>query len=262
MYLYEFLSLDQWNITPLSAGLFCLSAFIVGFAKTGLPGAAIVAVPLMAMVVPPKVSVGVMLPLYMIADVISLCCWWRYAERRYCLPYLFFVGLGIWGASFVVGAVSDKTFGVIIGCLILFLILLSLSTEALRKREVGNVPVSPVPTLSFSAFFGFSTGLVSTLANAAGPIMSLYMLLSRREKFQLLGTTTVCAFFMNWAKVPLFVSLGAINVDTLKLDAAAVPVVALGTFAGFFLAKRIPQKAFKNVVFILAVAASLNLIFQ
>jgi uncharacterized membrane protein YfcA len=259
-YLYELLALEQWDMTPLSAGLFCLAAFIAGFAKTGLPGATIVAVPLMAMVVPPKTSVGVLLPIYMIADVISLCYWWRYAERRCCFPYLLFVGLGIGGGSFVVGAVSDKTFGVIIGSLILSLILLSLLTEALRGRKPADIPEAP--PLSFSAFFGFTAGLVSTLANAAGPIVSLYMILSRCEKFQFLGTTAVCAFFMNWAKIPLFVSLDAINVNTLKLDAAAIPLVAAGAFAGYLLAKRIPQKAFKNVVFVLAIAASLNLIFR
>ena len=74
-YIYELLSLGQWNFTPFTAGLFFLAAFIIGCAKAGLPGAAIVAIPLMTMAVPPKISLGVVLPLYILADMFSICYW-------------------------------------------------------------------------------------------------------------------------------------------------------------------------------------------
>jgi len=233
-YLYELLSLGRWEMSPPSWGIFSLAVFIVGFAKAGLPGATIVAVPLMAMVIPAKTSVGVMLPIYMIADTISVRFWWRFAEWHYCFPYLLFVGLGIGGASFIAGALDDRTFAVVIGWAVLLLVALSLLADALRKRKNPvELPPTKKPPLSISVSFGFSSGLLSALANAAGPIVSLYMIVSRREKFQFLGTTAVCAFFMNWAKVPLFVSLGTIDADTLKLDVAAMPVIALGALAGF-----------------------------
>ena len=132
-----------------------------------------------------------------------------------------------------------------------------------KGRGGGDLTPPPDrPPLIFSIFFGTSTGFVSTLANAAGPIMSLYMILSRRDKFQMLGTLSVCAFFMNWAKVPVFVSSGSISADTLKLNIIAIPIVALGAFVGFKFAKKIPQKAFENVILVLAFAASLNLILR
>ena len=251
-------------MAPLSTAIFYIASFIVGFSKTGFPGAGIVAIPIMAMVISPKLSIGVMLLLYMVGDVLSIGLWWRHAERHYCLPFLLFVGLGIWGASFVIGAVTDKTFGVIIGGLILSLTVLSLLIGVLRKAGNSSAasPAPIKPPLSFSVFFGFFTGLVSSLTNAAGPIMSLYLLLFRLEKFQMLGTISVCAFFMNWAKVPLFVSMGNINTDTLKLAAMAVPMVILGGLAGFFLAKKIPQKAFTNLVYFLSIAGSVNLILR
>ena len=92
--------------------------------------------------------------------------------------------------------------------------------------------------------------------------MSIYMILSRKDKFQIIGTMAVCSFFMNWAKVPLFVSTGIINAETLKLNVAAIPMVALGAFTGFFIAKKIPQDTFKNVLLALAFIAALNLIFR
>ncbi len=263
MRLYEFLSLGQWGMTPSMWGIFCLAVFVVGLAKTGLPGATIVAVPLMAMVLPAKTSVGVMLPIYMAADLLSTASWWRFARRSYCFPYLLFVGLGIGSASFVAEKVDDKTFGTVIGWTVLIMIGLTLATEAARKYKGGKLPeTGPAdkPPLMHSAFFGLSTGLFSALANAAGPIVSLYMIVSRLDKFQFLGTTAVCAFIMNWIKVPLFVSLGMIRADTLKLDIAAIPMIVSGGVAGIFLAKKLPQKAFKNAVLVLAFLASLKLI--
>ena len=266
MGLYDFLSLGQWGMTPSMWGIFCLTVFIVGLSKTGLPGATIVAVPLMAMILPAKTSVGVMLPIYMAADLLSTGSWWRFARWRYCFPYLVFVGLGVWAASFVAGKVDDKTFGVVIGWTVLIMIGLTLVTEAVRKRKSGlglpEAEPAERPPLAHSIFFGLSTGLFSALANAAGPIVSLYMIASRLEKFQFLGTTAVCAFVMNWIKVPLFVSLGMIRADTLKLDIAAIPMIVLGGVAGIALAKKLPQKAFKNAVLVLAFLASLKLILS
>ena len=264
-YFYDLLALGQWGLSSSSWALFCLAVFIVGFSKTGLPGITIVAVPLMAMVLPAKISVGVLLPIYMIADLISVWSYWRFAQWRCCFPYLIFVGLGIWAASFVVGAVDDRTFGVVIGWVVLVLILLNVALDAWRAaRKTGVSPVETAsgkePSLATSAFFGLSAGLVSALANAAGPIVTLYMIVTRLEKFQFLGTTAVCAFVMNWIKVPLFLSLGSINLESLKLDVAAIPIVVLGGLAGIVFARKLPQKAFKNIVLVFAFLASLKLI--
>ena len=131
-FMYELFSLSQWNFTTFTALLFCLSAFIAGFTKAGLPGGAIVAVPLMAMAVPPRISLGVILPVFMVADVFSVYFWHRYAERHYCFPYLLFIGLGVIGAWPVMGTASDSVLDTIIGWLLLVLITLSFFTRILR----------------------------------------------------------------------------------------------------------------------------------
>lgn len=259
--LYECLSLEQWGLTPFSWGIFCLAVFVVGFSKTGLPGITIITVPMMAAIIPPKESVGVLLPVFMLADVFSIIYYRRFAVRNYCFPYLLFVGLGVLAASFVVGSVDNKMFGAVIGWTVISLVMLSIWTDRVRKRlNLTELPPPEKPKLVHSAFFGLSAGLFSALANAAGPIVSLYMITSRLEKFQLLGTSAVCAFVMNWIKVPLFLSLKSINAETLKLGVAAIPMVALGALTGAFVARKLPQKIFKDLVLCLAVLASLKLI--
>jgi uncharacterized membrane protein YfcA len=267
--LYELLSLSRWELSYSSWGIFCLAVFIVGFSKTGLPGVAIVAVPLVAMVFPPKTSVGLVLPIYMMADVLSVWNYRHFAKWRYCFPYLFFVGLGVWSASFVAGAVDDRTFGVIIGWTVAILVLLSIGTDFLQKWKatLSRKTLSPeapaeAPPLAMSVFFGLAAGLVSALANAASPIMAIYMITTRLEKFHILGTTAICSFFMNWIKVPLFLSLNMLSVETLKLDIAVIPIIVLGGLAGVVFAKKLPQKAFRKLILVLALASSVKLILS
>jgi uncharacterized membrane protein YfcA len=66
---------------------------------------------------------------------------------------------------------------------------------------------------------------------------------------------------MNSFKIPLFASRGMLSVQVLKLDLAALPVTALGCAAGIVFAKKLSQKAFKNIVLTLAFLASLKLIW-
>jgi uncharacterized membrane protein YfcA len=118
------------------------------------------------------------------------------------------------------------------------------------------------PPLTMSAFFGTTSGLVSALSNAASPIMAVYMVMARLEKFSILGTTALCAFIMNWFKVPLFLSLNMLSVETLKLDIAVIPIIVAGGLAGIVFAKKLPQQAFRKLILVLALASSIKLIFS
>lgn len=260
---FDWLSLDVWGFGAASWTMYALVIFVVGFSKTGVPGITIVTVPLMAMLLPPKISVGVMLPLLMSADVLSVFHYFRYARWRYCFPYLLFVGAGVFVASLIAERMSDANFGVLIGRLVLLLLVVSTATGWVKDRMRGtprdDLPPVPKPPMADSVFFGFFAGLFSAMANAAGPVVSIYLLRSRLQKFEFLGTTAVCAFVMNWLKVPLFVRIGMITPETLKLDIAALPFLLAGGAAGIVIAKRIPQRAFKTLILILAFAASLKL---
>lgn len=263
MNLGALLSLDVWGFTASSWLLFFFAVFIVGFSKTGLPGITIVAVPIMAMLLPPKLSVGVLLPIYMAADIFSVFSYFKYAKWRYCFPYLLFVAIGVAAASAIVGRMTDANFGTLIGWTILALLTVNVVVDFMKKRvadtQKDDLPPEERPTLASSAFFGVLVGMFSAMANAAGPLVSLYLIRARLPKFAFLGTTAFCAFVMNWIKVPLFVKLGILNAQTLKLCLISVPVIVAGSVTGILVAQRIPQHVFKNAVMVLAYAASLKL---
>lgn len=242
------------------AVIFCVSVFIVGFAKNGFPGGTILAVPFMAMIFPPKESVGVLLIIYIMTDFIAVFNYWRYANLNYCFPYLFFVIIGTTAASFVLNVISNAALVSIIGWATLFAIILNKLSDHFKNIESRDKPTIPKPSIAVAAFFGICVGLFSTLANAGGPMSSLYMLKGRLDKFAFLGTTAVNAIAMNCVKLCFFIYLGIVDQKTFRLSLIGIPMIVLGSFAGMKAAHIIPQATFRRAVILVALIAALKLI--
>jgi len=108
---------------------------------------------------------------------------------------------------------------------------------------------------------GFLAGVTTMMANAAGPIMIIYLLAMRLPKIEFVGTSAWFFFVVNWLKVPFSVSLELMIAESLKLDLMMLPFIAIGAITGILVLKRIPQKAFNIVVQILAACAAIKLLF-
>ena len=99
------------------------------------------------------------------------------------------------------------------------------------------------------------------MANAAGPIMVIYLLAMRLPKLAFVGTSAWFFFVVNWLKVPFSANLDLITRESVRLDLMMLPLIAAGSVAGILFLRRIPQKAFNSVVQILAAAAAIKLLF-
>lgn len=108
--------------------------------------------------------------------------------------------------------------------------------------------------------YGLLGGFTTMVANAAGPVMSLYFYAMRLPVLTFLGTSAWFFAIINLFKVPFSAGLGLLTRDTLVMDAMLVPVVLLGAFAGSRVARRIPQKVFEKLILVLTVAAALSLL--
>ena len=108
---------------------------------------------------------------------------------------------------------------------------------------------------------GLLAGMTTMMANAAGPVMVLYLLSMHFPKQKFIGTAAWFFFIVNWVKVPLMTNLDMINAASLKIDLMVFPAVVLGAIAGIWMLKRIPQRAFNIIALILAAAAAIKLLF-
>jgi uncharacterized membrane protein YfcA len=100
------------------------------------------------------------------------------------------------------------------------------------------------------------------VANAAGPIMTLYLLAMRLPKLEFIGTGAWFFLLVNVFKVPFGVGLGIINGESLRLNLLLSPAVMLGTWLGLMLLQHIKQVWFERIALAGALLGGLRLLFS
>jgi uncharacterized protein len=241
------LSILQWAAAAFGA-------VMIGMSKTGLPGVGILCVPLMASIMPAKASTGIVLPMLIFADVFAVAYYHRHAVWPHLLRLMPWAAAGIVIGYFIMGRISDAQLKPVIGVIVLAM----LGLNYVRGRINGES--SHVPTQWwFAAALGLVAGITTMLANAAGPIMIIYLLAMRLPKNEFIGTGAWYFLILNCVKVPFSMNLGLINAASLKFNLMLSPCVFVGVIAGIFLLKKIPQKSFNIAVQVLAVLAAVNM---
>jgi hypothetical protein len=107
---------------------------------------------------------------------------------------------------------------------------------------------------------GVLAGFTTMVANAAGPVMILYLLAVGLPKLSFIGTGAWFFLLVNAFKVPFSVHLGLINGESLMLDAVLLLPMVPGALLGPVIVRRMNQNVFENVALVLAVVAAFKLI--
>ena len=233
-----------------------LAAFITGFSKTSIGGMGILAVLLMALAIPGKASPGVLLPMLIMADIFAVIYYRRDAKWSILIKILPITAIGIVLGYFVVDFIPQELFQKTLGVIILMMLALSLYLEN-RKGSIGEKQ-NPV----FTAFVGISAGVSTMIANAAGPIFSVYFLQLGLKKENFVGTRSWLFLILNVFKIPFSAGLGLISLESLKLDLVFFPAILIGAFVGYKVLKLINLKLFKWLIRVaVLIAASRLLLF-
>lgn len=232
-----------------------LGAFGIGVAKSGLSGVSMVHVIVFAWVFGARLSTGVLLPLLIIGDICAVY-WvgkdvlWDYV-RKLLPPALIGVVIGWWLLSWL----DESTFKPLIG-----MIILALTSGQLFRMWRPDLMEHVPHSLWFAWFMGITTGITTMLANAAGPIVALFLLAIALPKMQLVATSAWFFLILNISKVPFSLNLGLIDQKTLLLNLVLAPVVVLGLLFGRWIIKKIPQKIFDSLILAFTALAAMRLI--
>ena len=100
------------------------------------------------------------------------------------------------------------------------------------------------------------------VANAAGPIASMYLLAVGLPKYAFIGTSAWFFLIVNWIKVPLQAHLGNISGDTIWLSLSLGIPAVLGAVTAPMIVKHIPQKLFERLIWFFIVLAGIRLIWD
>lgn len=258
------------SLAPWQWMLGAACAFLVGVAKTGVPGLGILVVPLMIAVVgDARQSAGWLLPLLCAADVIAVVAYRRHAQARRLFslaPWV--IGGMVLGAAAL--AAPEVMMRRLVGAIVLVMIGLHARARWRRERESkgerererggksarGRERGARAQTVAYGAVAGFAT----TVANAAGPVMNAYLLARRLPKAEFVATGAWFFLIINAAKLPVYGYHHLIHASSLAFDAVLSPAVVAGAFSGRALFQRIPQRAFDVAVVSLTAAGGLALL--
>ena len=165
------------------------------------------------------------------------------------------VAAGILTGVLFVSRVDDTVMRRTIGGVLLGLVAVHLLQRwATRAGE----PVRPGRVAAVG--FGLLAGFTTMVANAGGPVMSLYLLASGLSVLGFLGTGAWFFALVNLVKLPFSIGLGLVSFGSLTLTAVLVPAVLAGAVVGRALAARLDQRRFEIIVLVATVFAAVNLL--
>ena len=231
------------------------AAVCIGLSKTGFGGIGMVGVLLMAQVMPVKESTGAVLPLLIVADIFAVCTFRRFTVWRHLVKMLPPAVLGVATGWLLMPRISTAAFGPIIGWMIIGLVVLTVAQKLSGKLSAAAVEH---PTIAWP--LGWTAGVTTMLANAAGAVMTVYLLACRLPKYEFVGTAAWFFFIVNVIKGPFSASLGLINASSLLLNLLLVPGIVAGVAGGRFLLGKINQQVFEWLMIMFSLAGGLRLI--
>jgi len=243
----------DYDLTAYLLGL--VAALLVGLSKTGIPGVAIPAIVFMteAFAGNEKLSVGALLPVLLVGDLFAVGFYRRHAEWNRLGGLFPYVVAGMVPGVVVLLLVADQHFKLVLGWIVLGLLALEVGRQRFGWTGMPG-------RWWFVAVAGLLAGFGTTVGNAAGPVMSIYLISRGLPKEPFMGTWAWFFLIVNLAKVPIFLSLGMITPGTLGFDLVLLPMVVVGALVGKRLFLIIPQKLFNSLVLILAAAAALRMV--
>jgi uncharacterized membrane protein YfcA len=222
--------------------------------KTGASGLGTVVVPIFAIIFGARPSTGILLPMLCCADLFAVIYYRRSAEWKYIIRLLPWSLTGFAVALLTDRAVPDRGFKILIGICILAGLIVMFWSE--RKGKDAPVPSA----WWFAALFGIMGGFSTMIGNAAGPVMSVFLLSVRLPKKSFVGTAAWFFMIINYLKLPLqYFVWHNITKDTLMFDLTLLPAIAAGAWLGVVFVRKISEKNYRAVVYLLTLASTLLL---
>jgi hypothetical protein len=234
-----------------------VAAFCSGLSKTGIAGLGILPVVLFANLLPARESTGALLPLLLCGDIFGVLYFRKHASWPHLWRLFGWVIAGVVAGYFALGRVNDAQVQRMIGVIL----LLMLTLHWWRGRRQNEIAARVPQSMWFTALMGILAGFATMVANAAGPVMVLYLLAIGLPKLVFIGTGAWFFMLVNAFKVPFSVKLGLITGDSLLMDAILVLPLVPGALLGPRIVNHINQATFEKMVLILTLAGAIRLLW-
>lgn len=243
-----------WEVYALGA----FAVLFAGVSKGGFgSGAAFASAAILALVMPPALALGIMLPLLMLIDVVTLRPYWQqwsWPDARILvlggLP-----GVALGAVLFTVA--SPDFFRFLIGSIAVLFVVWQMATRA----KLVQPPSSDLPS-SVGLIAGLAAGFTSFVSHAGGPAVAVYLLSKRLGKTPYQATSVVVFGLLNLAKFVPYATLGIFSKETMLFGLVLAPFAVLGAWIGVKAHRLMPERAFFAITYVLLMVTGSKLIWD
>jgi uncharacterized protein len=231
------------------------SALLAGLSKTGLPGVSIPAILLMTEAYPndARLSVAAILPVLLAGDVFAVAWFRQHADWGRLLRLMPYVLAGMLPGVVVLMMLDGNKLRPVIGVLVLGMLVIEICRQWFDWEHLPH-------RWWFTAGVGMLAGFTTFVANAAMPVMTIYLVSQDFDKHRFIGTAAWFFLILNLSKLPAYLAMGMFTPAMVPLAAALAPVTIAGALLGVYVLARIPQRFFDTLALTLAGAAALRLV--
>lgn len=254
------------GVSPLVFWLFVSAAIIIqGISKSGFAGGAgVLSLPLMMLVMPVDKVAATLLPLLILLDMNAIYHHrhnkdWAVIRQIY-IPAIIGIVLGalVWwrvGQAGIetYGGYIKKFVGVMAMLLAFYILAKEASLEWVRGKKAG-------PRIGWVA--GIFAGFSSTIAHAAGPIVSLFVFSQDLGKTLFVGTVAWAFTLINLTKLPFYVAVNLVDFSVLRFDLFLVPLIPVGSYLGKWMHYRVSERLFNRIIMVLTLLAGIQLLLN
>lgn len=230
------------------------AAFAVGISKMGLSGVIMLFIPMIASIFGGKESTGLLLPLLMTGDAFAVLYYRKHVEFHEIRKLLLWVCIGLLIGLLAGQYINDAQFKAVLSVSVIICL------AAMVYSDIKGKPLTVPNKLVFYALIGILGGFTSMVGNAAGPIVSIYLISRGYQKVPLISTSVWLFFIINLIKLPLQIFVWHnIGLTHLYSTLLLLPAVLAGAAAGAFLVKRINEKLYRKILYAMILIAAIAL---
>lgn len=217
------------------------AVLLYAVSKGGFGGSvAVLAVPLMSLVMSPTQAAAILLPILVVMDILVVKTYKRLFDKtalKYLLPGAL---LGILVGYFTAEQMNDDYMRILIGVLSLWF---GLQTLFRYNPDAGNEhrPLG-------AGFFGTIAGFTSFSIHAGGPPLSMYLMPKGLSPLLFAGTAGVFFAVVNIVKLVPYYALGQFTSDNLLYSLVLAPLAPIGVKVGYYLVQRTDPKLYYGII--------------
>ncbi len=277
-------------MSPITYVAIAFAAICFGIDKSLASGAGLLSIATLTAVMPAHQASGLTLLMAICADWSAI---WAYRGNVNVkslirlIPFVL-VGIcaGIWFLYVADNTVMKKTIGIILAVFIAMYFITVLRKRLSAGKDGAQVANGPAASESESedesqpegisdaeaggraALFswlkriicGLLAGFTTMVANAAGPVTSIFFLSEHLPVIRFLGTTAWFYLIVNLIKLPISIHLGMITWEGFLSMAWTIPLIIVTVMIGRSIARRVSQETFTRLIYILSVVAVVRLL--